>query len=189
MLQILMLIATVLLVAFDQITKGWALTLLKPVSPYVLWDGVFELYYTENTGAAFGIFDNQRWILLGVTTVALLALLYVMMTGKLGRHWLVTVTSTLILAGGVGNLIDRIFRGYVVDFFYFKLINFAIFNVADCFVVVGATLLLVYFLFVYREGHPQLGHAKETADAAREEVVPDGASDIDAPAGEDGLAD
>ena len=140
-----------MLVGLDQLTKWLAATHLAGNDPIVLIDGIFELNYIENTGAAFGIFSDSRIMLIVITSVALLGLLYVMISGELGRSKLVLISGTMILSGGVGNMIDRIFRQKVVDFFYFKAIDFAIFNVADSFIVVGSSLLLLYFLFIHKE--------------------------------------
>jgi signal peptidase II len=124
--------------------------------------------------------------LVGVTSVALIALFIALMTGKLGRSKLVTVSGTMILAGGIGNLIDRVFRHEVIDFFYFKAINFAIFNVADCFVVVGASLMLIYFLFIYKEEKkPDAQELAPAEEAAREGDAADGDADAKSFAGND----
>lgn len=140
-----------LLVGLDQWTKYLAVLHLKGQANVVLWEGVFELEYRENTGAAFSILQGKSWFLIGFTALALVLVAVFLCRSRLGRSPWVRVAGVLILAGGIGNLIDRIFRGFVVDFLYFSLIDFPVFNVADCCVCVGAALLIVYTLFFYRD--------------------------------------
>ena len=146
---IAVLVAAALYVGLDQWTKALAARYLPDV-PFVLIPGLFELHYSTNTGAAFGLGAGGRWLLVALTLAILAVIVWVFVTGKLRGVW-ATIGGTLVLAGGVGNLIDRAFVGRVTDFLYFKLIDFPIFNVADCGVVVGAIMLLIYFLFLYKE--------------------------------------
>ena len=165
------------MVWLDQWTKILAVRHLKE-APFVLWDGVFELTYVENRGAAWGLGQGGRWIFVAITALLIAALLYLLLSGRLdGQKWLL-VACVLIGAGGVGNLIDRVRDGFVVDFFYFSLIDFPVFNVADCFVVIGSFLMAFCVLFVYKE--PFVKTAKEGAD---------GASDADSPAADGGAED
>ena len=138
---VLFIVSTIALIAVDQLTKIWAVTQLyeaERVIPVI--EGVFELHYTENRGVAFGMLQGQLW-LFGAMLVR----------SPLRRYKLFTIPAVMIIAGAIGNLIDRILYGYVIDFLYFKLIDFPIFNFADCCVVVGAILLLVFFLFVWKD--------------------------------------
>lgn len=146
------ILAAVLLTALDQWTKYLAVLHLKGQSPIVLWDGAFELYYLENRGAAFGILQGQKAVFLICTAVVLvlIAFYYNRLPGG-RRYTLMRVVAVLLAAGALGNLIDRMRYSYVVDFLYFKLIDFPVFNVADCYVTVGAVLLAVLILFVYKE--------------------------------------
>ena len=148
-LQAVILIAIAALTALDQLFKALAVYWLKGNPPHVLIDGVFELHYSENPGAAFGILQDHRWLFISVTILVMAFMLVLLMSGKFRRYPLMNISGVLIVAGGVGNLIDRIANGYVVDFLYFRLINFPIFNFADCCVVVGAVLLLIFFFFFY----------------------------------------
>lgn len=134
-------------IALDQWTKYLAAAFLRPIGYMELWPGVFRLYYTENTGAAFSMLQGQRWLLLALTGAALIVLV-VYRVRKKRVHPLLNISLAMLLGGGVGNLIDRALRGVVIDFFDFTLINFAIFNVADIFVSVGAVLLAIYVLFI-----------------------------------------
>lgn len=135
------------LVVIDQLIKIWAVATLKDgtVIPWI--EGVFELRYCENTGVAFSMLENQRWLFVPLSALVSLLMVFVLLRSPLCQKPLFLISATLILAGGVGNLIDRAVLGYVVDLFYFKLIDFPIFNFADCCVVVGAVLLFVFVLF------------------------------------------
>lgn len=146
------IVTAVVLVLLDQWTKYLAVLHLKGQSAIVLWEGVFELHYLENRGAAFGILQGQKGVFLVCTVLILflIAFFYIRMPeGK--RFFLMRTVAVLLAAGAVGNLIDRMRYSYVVDFLYFKLIDFPVFNVADCYVTVGAVLLAVLILFVYKE--------------------------------------
>lgn len=134
------------IIAIDMLTKLLAIKNLAPISTFPLWDGVFHLTYVENRGAAFGIFQNSRIFLILVTVLILTVLILTAKKYK-GRSKTLNTAIALISAGAVGNLIDRIFRGFVVDFFDFRLINFPVFNVADIFVCVGVMLIVVFILF------------------------------------------
>ncbi|MGI6264027.1 MAG: signal peptidase II [Acutalibacteraceae bacterium] len=144
------LAAGALLVGLDQLTKWWAITALTE-KPVVLIDGVLELRYSENTGAAWGIFSGARWPLIVLTVALLGVVIWVLLSRRFRSYRLANIAACLIMGGGIGNLIDRIFRGYVVDFIYVKLIDFPIFNVADCGVVIGAALMLIFLVFIYRD--------------------------------------
>ncbi|MBQ8752849.1 MAG: signal peptidase II [Clostridia bacterium] len=152
MMQLLLYLGGLLvMVGLDQWTKYLAILHLKGQENVILWPGVFELEYRENTGAAFSIMEGQSWFLIGFTSLALILVAVFLFRAKLAQSNWVRIAGVLILAGGIGNLIDRIFRGFVVDFLYFSLIDFPVFNVADCCVVIGAIALMVYTLFIYRD--------------------------------------
>ena len=127
------LATAVLLIALDQWTKALAVKHLMNQQPFVIWDSVFELHYLENRGAAFGILQGQKVIFL-ICTVLILAVLafYYNRMPLEKKYQPLRVVGVLLGAGAVGNLIDRMVQSYVVDFLYFKLIDFPIFNVADC---------------------------------------------------------
>ena len=163
------ILAAVILTALDQWTKYLAVLHLKGQSPIVLWEGVFELHYLENRGAAFGILQGQKAVFLVCTLVILMliAFYYNRLPGE-RKFFPMRLVAVLLAAGAVGNLIDRMRYSYVVDFLYFKLIDFPVFNVADCYVTVGAVLLAVLILFVYKEedlGFLSLKRRKEQKDA------------------------
>ena len=139
------------MVGVDQQTKYWAVIYLKDQPNIQIWPNVFELEYRENTGAAFSLFRDHVWLLSIVSAVILAAIVVTVVRIKLPNIRWVRIAALLIVAGGAGNLIDRVFRGYVVDFISVKLIDFPVFNVADCFVCIGAFVLLIYVIFIYRE--------------------------------------
>lgn len=146
-------VLSALLIGFDQLTKYWAVSGLKDKDAFVLWNGVFELRYLENRGAAFGILQGQKWPLVIFTIVILAILIYVFLNkipmGK--KFFFLDLISILFFAGAIGNFIDRIAQDYVIDFFYFCLIDFPIFNVADIYVTVAAFLLIVLGFFYYKD--------------------------------------
>ena len=147
-----MFIGCVLLILLDQVTKLLALQNLKGQNPVTLIRDVFQLLYVENRGAAFGILQNRQWVFLIITVIVLAALVWALPKIPQERHFLpLTLCLCFIGAGAVGNMIDRIFRGYVVDFFYFKLIDFPVFNVADIYVTTAAVILIVLIVFLYKE--------------------------------------
>ena len=141
-----------LCVALDQITKNWAVQTLMGGKDIVLWKGVFSLHYLENRGMAFGLFQNQQVFFYIMTAVILGAIVFLFIkTPAKKRYVPLLVLFAMIAGGAVGNLIDRASQKYVVDFLYFSLIDFPVFNVADCFVTVGCILLMIYFIFVYKD--------------------------------------
>lgn len=146
------LILILTLLAFDQFTKYLAITHLKNQPAFVLIDGVLELQYLENRGSAFGILQNQKFFILSVGVVfmaVLLFFLYKLPEDK--KYRVVHIALSAIIAGGLGNMVDRFRFDYVVDFISFVLINYPIFNVADCYIVVFTILLFLLFMFVYKE--------------------------------------
>ena len=139
-------------IALDQLTKWLAVKFLSPIDTLPLIDGVLHLTYVENRGAAFGMLANHRWVFIIISTVTIIAMLYVLFSAKLPNK-LYTVSVSMIISGGIGNMIDRTLLGYVVDFIDFRLINFAVFNGADSFVCIGAgILILALILDIVKEG-------------------------------------
>lgn len=145
-------IGCLLLVVLDQFTKVLALQNLKGQEPITIIPDVFQLLYVENRGAAFGILQNKQWVFLIITAIVLAALIWALPRMSRERHFLpLRLCLCFIGAGAIGNMIDRIFRGYVVDFFYFKLIDFPVFNVADIYVTTSAIVLIFLIVFLYKE--------------------------------------
>ena len=145
MFQLISTIIAVVLVAVDQVIKNWAAETLTKGEISVIED-VLYLKYAENTGVAFSMFSDNRWVLIGVTSIMLVAVLAFFLSGKVTEK-LEIFSLSLLLSGGVGNLIDRISLGYVIDYIDVRIINFAIFNFADICICVGAFLLCVAVYF------------------------------------------
>ena len=140
------------LVALDQYTKYLAVIYLKDKPAYIIINGVLELNYLENKGAAFGMLQNQKAFFIFVAVVILSVIGYVLLkTPDQKKYRILHLLLSLIAAGAIGNMIDRIRLNYVVDFIYFVLINFPIFNVADIYVTVSTAALVILLLFVYKE--------------------------------------
>ena len=136
------------LIALDQAVKEWVCLNLRGQPPIVWIPEVFELTYLENKGAAFGIFNGWNWLFYLLTPLSLGLIGYILYRiPKEPRFRIPRWCCLLIMAGAVGNFLDRIFRGFVVDMFYFKLINFAVFKVADAYVVVGIFVLAPLIIF------------------------------------------
>lgn len=145
-------VSVIILVAFDQFTKSLAITHLKDKLPFVLIKDVFQLEYLENRGAAFGLFQNQRiFFYISVITITGVVIWFFLHV-PLERHFLpLQICSVFILAGAFGNFADRVRLGYVVDFLYFNLIDFPVFNVADIYVTVSTVLIAILIFFYYKE--------------------------------------
>jgi len=145
MTKYLALAVAALLVGVDQWVKAWAYTGLEESIAVI--PGVFYLTYLENTGAAFGLFQGRALVLGIISVVILAAVLYLLFSSKTNGRILIWGLS-LVFSGGVGNLIDRVTRGFVIDYLDFSaLFGFPIFNLADCFVVVGTVLLMIHIIF------------------------------------------
>ena len=140
------------LILIDQLSKVWALSTLRGTEGIAVIPKVFELSYLENRGAAFGILQDRQIFFVLITVVAAVCLTWIYLRIPQTKKYIpLRISYGLIMAGAFGNLIDRVFRGYVVDFFYFKLIDFPVFNVADIYVTVTMILLLIMILFYYKE--------------------------------------
>ena len=126
----------ILAIALDQLTKQWAVAVLKGKESLVLIKGVLEFSYLENTGAAFGSFRGLQIPLILVTLVIIVFVVYKLVTlPDNKRFYPIRMCGVFLISGAVGNLIDRVMNRYVVDFIYFSLIDFPVFNMADIYVV------------------------------------------------------
>ena len=151
-MNILPIIAVVILILLDQGTKFWALASLKPIHNMTLVEGFMDLTFVENRGVAFGMFSGQRWFILLLTGIIAAGLIWFYKAmPKKKEYFPLRVSLVMVLSGAVGNIIDRLFRGYVVDFFEFTFFEWPVFNVADIYVVVGVTLLALMILFVVKD--------------------------------------
>lgn len=141
-----------ILIFIDQYTKYLAVLHLKDKPSIKLIDGVFELNYLENRGAAFGMLQNQKIYFVIIAVIMCVVVCYMLLKiPNEKKYYILKACMILIGAGAVGNLIDRLQLNYVVDFFYFVLINFPIFNVADIYVSVSCVVLAIVILFVYKD--------------------------------------
>ena len=133
-----------ILIGLDQIIKYWALNSLKEVNSIPVINNIFSLTYVENRGAAFGMLQNNQSIFILVAAVASCFGLYYLHSKKVNN--LGKIGILLVISGAIGNLIDRVRLGFVVDYLDFHIIWSYVFNLADCFVVVGTTLLCLYII-------------------------------------------
>ena len=142
----------IILVAFDYLTKYLAVAHLNDKQAFTLINGVLELNYLENKGAAFGMLQNQGGFFIFVAVIVLGVIAYILYkTPNDKKYNLMHILLSLIAAGAIGNMIDRIRLDYVVDFIYIVLINFPIFNVADMYVSFATVILVLALLFYYKE--------------------------------------
>lgn len=133
----------VFIVAFDQLTKFFATKYLSDGGATPFIKGVVQFCYARNEGMAFSLFSGARWIFVVLTTVVCIGALWYLFSNKCKSLWLYWSIG-VIVAGGIGNLIDRALYGYVVDFIEPVFVNFAVFNIADCAVTLGAVSLFAY---------------------------------------------
>lgn len=146
------ILVMIILIIIDQITKYLAVIHLKDKPAFNIINGVLELNYLENKGAAFGMLQNQKIFFVFVAIIILCVIAYILYkTPDTQKYTIMHILLTLIAAGAIGNMIDRIRLDYVVDFIYFVLINFPIFNVADIYVTVATIILIFVLLFYYKE--------------------------------------
>lgn len=140
------LIISILVIELDQLLKIWTTTYLSGSTGMVVIEGFFRLNYVENTGAAFGSLQNMSYIFIPITAVVIIILIAALIFDYFESP-LVTVSFALIIGGGIGNLINRVVNGYVVDMCEFSFVNFAVFNVADAAITIGGILFLYCIIF------------------------------------------
>ena len=161
-LYIIFLLTTLGLVAFDQFSKVLAVNHLKDKEPIVIIKGIFELLYVENKGAAYGMLAGKISLFLIITFILIPIIIYsIFKISNIIEHFedkvnvkafkILQIDMIIVLAGAIGNFIDRVTKGYVVDYFYFKLIDFPVFNVADCYITVAVAVMLIMCFFVLKE--------------------------------------
>ena len=158
------ILAVVLCVAADQALKLWTVANLDLYESAPLLPGIVELKYIRNTGGGFSILTGHTW-LLAALTVVLMAVLAYLLIKKIFTHPLAVWTLVLIIGGGLGNLVDRVRLGYVVDMFNLQFMNYPVFNIAAILVVCGAIGFTLYYLLL---------HDKVTAPKQTEETAHDG---------------
>ncbi len=142
--MIISIIIILAIIIIDRLVKMWALVSLSQIETMPVWEDVFHLTYVENTGAAFSILREHTWILIVLTVIFCFFLLYYIFFKKMSK-W-ERITLSMVAAGGLGNLYDRIAYNYVIDMFDARIINFAVFNVADIFITCGGIAFMIIFL-------------------------------------------
>ena len=155
------------IIFLDQLTKWLAIIFLKGSESAVFIKGVLQFTYLENKGAAFGMLSSHRWVFLIISTVALIGITIYMIKWRPGDKF-AYIGVSFIVGGGIGNMIDRVWLGYVVDFIDFcafpRIWNY-VFNVADSFVCVGAGFIMLYMI---------LSAVKESKQKSKKEITEDG---------------
>lgn len=140
------------IVVLDQLVKWWSLSSLKEMGTLPIIQDVFHLTYAENTGAAFSILAGKQTFLIAITSVAMIVMFaYLMKWSKNPGEFWAKIAFAMMIGGGIGNLIDRVRFGFVVDMFDARIINFAIFNIADSFVSVGVALFVLSEFVINRK--------------------------------------
>lgn len=146
-MKIISLILIAVLTAIDQLIKMLVVTYLKPIGSKTVITNLLQLKYLENTGASFGIGKNFGWLFIIITVLLSGVIIYLLLTHQ--NHNAFSYYSAIaITAGGIGNLIDRLFFGYVIDYIYVMFFPY-IFNFADCLVVTGVIAYVIYFVFYF----------------------------------------
>jgi len=148
--MLIYILAAAALVALDQWTKYWTVSHLALGETAPFLEGFVQLHRIHNTGGGWSILSDHTWLLTLMTAVVLVVLA-VILARKIIRHPLGVWMAHILFAGGLGNLIDRIRLGYVVDMFDFQFMNYPVFNVADICVVIGVIGCAVYYIFLYEK--------------------------------------
>lgn len=147
MLWIILIVA---LIGLDQLTKWYFYTNKLLYDGYEVIKDFFYLTYLENRGAAFGMLQNFRWVFIGLTIIAVGVMIWYFVKNN---NFVIRISLMFLISGAVGNFIDRLFRGFVVDFLDFFPFgyDFPVFNLADICVNVGVFFLIIYIIFIYKE--------------------------------------
>lgn len=157
---------SLILVILDQLTKYIVVQKIPINDSIVVIPGFFSLSHVRNTGAAFGLFADQRWIFMVFTTIVLIVAVGLLLSKKVKNHWGI-LSLSMIIGGGIGNMIDRVCWGEVIDFFAFNFwgYQFAVFNVADIFVCCGTFVLAFYIFFSHDfDGEKKVEELEDGAD-------------------------
>ena len=183
--MLIWLAVIIVTVFLDQLTKYLTVLHLKPIDTLPIIEDMFHLTYVENTGAAFGMMKDARWVFMVTSTLAIIGILGYMVyryyVKKEKLHWAEALSLSLIVGGGIGNMIDRTMLGYVVDMIDCRFINFAVFNVADSFVCIGAGLMILYLIILTVKEYKAEKAAKsalaegEDTESESEDAATDGA--------------
>ena len=161
MAAVLWISLILLLLFLDQFTKHEAFLHLRHQDSIPLIPGVLELSYVENRGMAFGMLEGRQFLFIGICVLFCIALVWIFVRLPKNRYYLpLVITGGVLFSGAVGNFIDRLHCGYVVDFIYFSLIDFPVFNVADIYVTVGVALFAILYLITGEEEFSCLSRKK-----------------------------
>lgn len=144
MVSVVSIILTVVLVIVDQVVKHWVTTTITLGTSHAVIPGILALANLHNNGAAWSILPGQQWFFAIITLIAVVIIGYLMVRWQ--RRWPLMIGLSLVLAGTIGNFIDRFRQGYVVDMFELRFINFPVFNVADTCLTLGVLILIVAIL-------------------------------------------
>ena len=153
-------ILAVVLILVDQLTKLLTRAHIDLGESITVIPHVLDLSYIKNTGAAFSILEKHTWLLTVFSAIIVLVIAWLILK-KFFTNWLGMLSATLILAGGVGNLIDRAVFGYVTDMIKTVFIDFPVFNFADCCITVGVVLLFIYVLFFCKDEKKETDHGAD----------------------------
>lgn len=151
MQYLLMGLLVAVVTVLDQLSKFWVVENIPLYSRVDAIPGLFHLTYVQNTGAAFSALEGMRWLFVLIFLVFAIGIVWEFSRNKLGFKPFEKWCIIAVFAGGLGNMIDRLRLGYVVDMIEVEFIRFPVFNVADCFITCGCILLLVHLLFFNRE--------------------------------------
>lgn len=163
MFQAVSLAVIAVLTVVDRLTKYAAVATVKVDGPKEFLFGLFNFTYVENTGAAFSLFSDKTDALSLLTVLFLIAMVFLLMKKTFSSKFL-NASFMLVIAGGLGNLIDRLYYGYVIDFIEPLFIDFAVFNFADCCITVGAFMIIAYEIYEIISEHKKKEVADDSAD-------------------------
>ena len=145
----MLFLITILIIILDQVSKYAATKYLKGNNPYIIIKNFFQLYYVENSGAAFGILQNRKIFFVIMTSIVIVSIILFLVENSYNLNRLMEISLVMLLGGAIGNLIDRIRLSYVIDFISIKFgkgYDFPVFNIADMFIVVGTFLIMIMIL-------------------------------------------
>lgn len=167
--SIIALVLSGLLIGIDQLIKFYVLDHFKDMTDKTipLINEFLHISYVENRGVAFGMMQGGGTVLIVVTSLIVLLVTALIIFSKDNNKWYL-LSLSLILGGGIGNLIDRVARGFVIDYIDFRVINFAVFNFADCCVVIGTILFIIYIIFI--EPKKKMSNDNAEPEIAREKI-------------------
>lgn len=152
MKHVKLVLGVILLLFIDQITKYIVASKMLLGQSIQLIDGVFELNYVQNKGAAWGMFQGRGVVFIIISIViSIIGILLYYRASSEKKYTSLRILIVFIISGALGNAIDRIFRGYVVDFFYFRIINFPVFNVADMYLTISLALMIILLFFKFKD--------------------------------------